>query len=153
MLGRVLRALEAPDKQPPLIVLSPEHLMHQAQNKDFHEGTDEQLVSEMRRLLTERVNELKVPETGLAADYFKSAVEFPSQSALSPGSEYKEIEMRFPGLAEGLAAFVRTSTLEDQINSNDADGLFRLGQYLVLLEWGRIQSNLDGNAAKSTRPS
>ncbi len=50
-----------------------------------------------------------------------------------------------------MEAFGSTSTLDDQLTEAAADSIFRLGQYLVLLQWGEIEKNL--NRAVSRRNS
>ena len=41
-----------------------------------------------------------------------------------------------------MAAFLRTSTLDDQLNEDDVNAIFRLGQYLVILNWPSIRREM-----------
>jgi uncharacterized repeat protein (TIGR01451 family) len=48
---------------------------------------------------------------------------------------------------ECVRAFLRTTTLEDNLADGRADRIFRLGQYLVILNWPTIQERLDESEA------
>jgi hypothetical protein len=51
-------------------------------------------------------------------------------------------------VSTGLTAFDRTSTLEDQVPPEDAEAIFRLGQYSVYLRFDRLKMILDAASEK-----
>jgi len=55
------------------------------------------------------------------------------------GRRFSEEQPILREASECLAAFVRTSTLEDQVPPADADAIYRLGQYAVYLRYDRLK--------------
>ncbi len=52
-------------------------------------------------------------------------------------------------LHESVGAFLRASTLRDNFDGGDANKIFRLGQYLVALNWSYLRAKLEeAKAAK-----
>jgi hypothetical protein len=59
----------------------------------------------------------------------------------------------YPWLSDGIAVFLKTSTLKDHASEGEAEALFRLGQYMVLLQWGEIKESLDAAEAANVMAS
>ena len=80
---------------------------------------------------------------------------FRARWAALPEAEQRAAGRRFPDehpilrdVSACLAAFVRTSTLEDQVPPADADAIYRLGQYAVYLRYDRLKMVLELARAK-----
>jgi NTE family protein len=60
-------------------------------------------------------------------------------------------EILVADLSTCVDAFLRASTLRDQFDGDDANNIFRLGQYLVILNWPHLKDKLD--KARDLKPA
>jgi hypothetical protein len=72
----------------------------------------------------------------------------PEEERQAAGRRFSDEHPVLRDVSMGLAAFDRTSTLEDQVPPEDAEAIFRLGQYSVYLRFDRLKMVLDAASEK-----